>query len=372
MIDEGPVSQSLLDEVLIGVILMCIVLALVVVVSRVGIARRAETTRRRLAPLRPDLLAVGAGEDESGAARRRLVADREGGTDLDRAVIDLLTKVRGGPADDLVGVLRQRDGVTTALRSLSSRSSVRRARATRTLGLLRDPAFTAPLVRMLDDRSGEVRIVAARAVGALGPVAGPSAAGAVLRAVRSRGSAPGVPATVAMGALSQLGVESEAAVSLGLGDADPGVRNVAAAVAGHSLFLGCAPRLAELAAGDPDRMVRVSATEALGSVGRSTDVDAVAGLLAPHEPAAVRRAAARALGELGGPAAVDALVTALGDDDRSLAVTSADALSQFDEGRRALRAVADADADSTSAAARSAVAGVLQVLDLRDSERGGR
>lgn len=370
MTDQPPVSLNFLDEVLVGVLVLCVVLAFVVVLSRIRIARRREQTKERLAPLRPDLLAVGAGEDESGEARRRLARDRDAGTDLDRAVVDLLTKVRGAPADDLVSVLRERDAISKARRSLGSRSSVRRARATRTLGLLRDPALTLDLVRMLDDRSAEVRIVAARSVGALGPDAGPSAAAAVLRAVRSRRSAPGVPATVAMGTLTQLGVQSEPAVSLGLSDEDAGVRNVAAAVAGHSLFLSCTPRLTELAAHDPDRMVRVSATEALGSVGRPVDVEPIARLLAPHEPPAVRRAAARALGELGGQVAVDAMVGVLADDDRSLAVTSATALSQSEHGRSAMRRVAaDDDAPPT---ARSAVAGVLQMLDLRDTERGAR
>lgn len=366
MTDALPVGQSLLDEVLITVLALCVVLALLVVVSRVRIQRTATTTRKRLAPLRPDLIAVGAGEDPSGAANRRLVDDRVAGPALDRAVVDLLTKVRGAPADDLVTVLRERHVVSSALRSLDAASSVRRARATRTLGLLRDPALTDDIVRMLSDRSREVRIVAARAVGAIGPRAGSDAANAVLRAVRTRRSGPGVPATVAMQTLTQLGVESESAVSMGLEDSDPGVRNVAAAVAGHSLFIGCAPQLATLAATDADRTVRVSATEALGAVGRPDDVRAIAHLLAVEEPPTVRRAAARALGELGGTDSVAVLVTVLADEDRFLAVASATSLAQSDEGRRALRRTAvDADAPE---AARSAVRGAVQLLDLQSSE----
>jgi len=364
VIDEQPIAQS----VLVGVIVCCVILALVVVVSRVRIARRAERNRQRLAPLRADLLAVGAGEDETGSARRRLVQDRTAGPELDRAVIDLLTKVRGGPAEDLVEVLRERHGVARALEALGASSSVRRARATRVLGLLRDPSHVNDLVRMLDDRSGEVRIVAARAIGALGPSAGPSAAGAVVRAVRSRRSAPGVPATVAMSTLTQLGVESHAAVAAGLDDDDPGVRNVAAAVAGHNLFVATGSRLAQMAATDPDHTVRVSATEALGAVGRPADVHVLVRLLAPIEPAVVRRAASRALGELGGDVAVTGLVSVLGDDDRFLATSAATALAETEGGRRALRDLA-AD-DAVAPQARSAVAGMLQVLDLRAGDRG--
>lgn len=64
------------------------------------------------------------------------------------------------------------------------------------------------------------------------------------------------------------------------------------------------------------------------------------------------------------------MVGVLADDDRSLAMTAAAALSQSEHGRTALRAVA-AD-DDAAPTARSAVAGVLQMLDLRDSERGAR
>lgn len=171
-----------------------------------------------------------------------------------------------------------------------------------------------------------------------------------------------------MGTLTQLGVEAEAAVAAGLEDDDPGVRNVAAAVAGHSLFVSCAPRLAILAATDPDRTVRVSATEALGAVGRPGDVRAIASLLSPHEPALVRGAAARALGEMGGTHAAEVLIRILADDDRFLAVTAANALAQSTDGRGAL-VLAAAD-PHTPETARSAVTGVLQVLELRDATRG--
>ena len=59
MTHDQPVGQALIDEVLIGVLLLCVVLALVVVVSRVRIHRTIAATAQRLAPLRPSLLAVG-------------------------------------------------------------------------------------------------------------------------------------------------------------------------------------------------------------------------------------------------------------------------------------------------------------------------
>ena len=359
-----PVGSGLLEIVLVGVVAICILLAVAVVAAKIVLARSADKRRRRLAPLRADLLAVAAGESDPGACDR-LVADTSAGAHLDRAIIELLTKVRGTPADDLVDILRRRDAVDRAVRDLGSRSSVHRARAARLLGLLRDPAHTDALVRMLDDRSPEVRLVAARAIGGLGPQAGPDAGTAVLKAVRDRGDAPGVPATVAVGTLDALGMAAEPAVDAGLADADAGVRNVAAAVAGHSLFLAAAPRLAELATTDPDRAVRVSATTALGHLGRAEHVATIAQLLAAHEPSVLRRAAALALGELSTTDAAQVLLGALIDADRALAVTAAEALSRSSIGRDELTAWA-AD-DDRPEAARSAATGVLQVLRLREA-----
>lgn len=370
MNSSEPVSRGLMEVTLLVVVAVCVLLAIAVVAAKVVLARRAEATRRTLAPLRADLLAVAAGEDPDGAGRARLMADRDAGPALDRALIGLLTKVRGTPGEDLVSVLRERDVEQRALAALDSISSVRRARATRALGLLRDPAHTDAILGRLRDRSGEVRLVAARALGALGPDAGPQAATALLRSVRTVSGEPGVPATAAIGALCSLGFAAEPAVAAGMSDPDPGVRHVAASVAGHNLFLRCGDRLAELAATDHDVAVRVSATAALGRFGRSGDMPAVAALLAAHEPASVRRAAARALGSIGTEEAGEVLVGMLADDDRALALAAAEALAGSGLGRDLLTEVAE-DQDAAPAARRAAE-GALQVLRLQDESAGAR
>lgn len=365
MTEPAPVSQSLLDVVAIIVVASCVVLAVAIVLARVVADRRRARTRDRLSGLRPALLTAAAGEDIDGAARRTLVADRTAGPELDRAVVDLLTKVRGTPADELVEVLRSRDGVQRTLRGLHSRSSVQRARSTRTLGLLRDPDHVDELVGRLSDRSREVRLVAARAIGEIGPDAGSDAAEALLASVRTQGSAPGVPADGAIGALVRLGAAAQGPVRHGLDAADPGVRNVAATVAGHNLMTGCVPRLAQLALADPDLLVRVSATVALGCAGRPSNVGSVTVLLDQDEPSQVRRAAARALGELGAPEGLTALVSLLDDADRGVALAAAEALAASGPGRTLMRAVV-ADA-GMSDEARSAVRGVLELQRLRDA-----
>lgn len=357
------VSRELLDVVAVVVLGLCLLLATVVVLSKLITTRRAAATRGRLAPLRTDLLAVASGEDPHGAARTRLIAHRDSRSELDRALVDVLTKVRGTPADELVGVLRSRDAVARALSATRSISSVRRARAYRTLGLLRDPDLTTDLLRGLHDRSPEVRLVATRAIGAVGAPTGPGAARAVLRAVRTQRSQPGVAAGTAADALVRLGIASEPAVRDALTDDDAGVRLVAATVAGRGLFISCAPQLTELARADPDRLVRVAATRALGEVGGVGDGPVLVGLADANEPAPVRRAAADALGRLGTPDAATALETLLGDADRGLAAAAASSLGDSGSGRAALSRAA-VDPHSTASAARAARS-ALEVVRLR-------
>lgn len=365
----GPtlISSGLLHVVAVAVLCLCLLLAAVVVLSKLVTTRRHAETRKRLAPLRTDLLAVAAGEDSDGAARDRLIdhPDRRG--ELDRAVVGVLTKVRGAPAEALVEVLRGRDAVARTLRATRSVSSVHRARAFRTLGLLRDAELTDDLLRGLHDRSPEVRLVAARAIGAVGPPAGERAARAVLRAVRTQLAQPGVAAGTATDALVRLGVAAEPAVQQGVTDDDSGVRLVAATVAGRGLFSSCTPQLAVLARTDPGQLVRVAATNALGEIGRLADGPVLVGLTDPSEPTAVRRAAATALGRFGTVEAAATLHALLGDDDRGLAAVAAAALCESDAGRAALNGAA-ADPEDSGRSARTARA-TLEVLRLRDGRQ---
>ncbi|GAB3493907.1 HEAT repeat domain-containing protein [Flexivirga lutea] len=360
------ISSGLLHVVAVVVLCLCLLLAAVVVFSKLLIARRQAATRARLAPLRPDLLEVAAGEDADGAARARLIAHQDHRGELDRALVSVLSKVRGAPAEALVEVLRGRDAVGRTVRATRSMSSVHRARAFRTLGLLRDADLVPDLLRGLHDRSPEVRLVAARAIGAVGPPAGERAARAVLRAVRTQHAQPGVAAGTATEALVRLGVVSQPAVREGITDDDSGVRLVAATVAGRGLFSACAAQLAGLARSDPDQLVRIAATQALGELGRPADGPVLTALTGAVEPVAVRRAAATALGRLGTEDAAVTLAGLLGDADRGLAGVAATALGESAPGQAALDRVA-ADPAGSAPAVRAARA-TLEVLRLRSGK----
>lgn len=332
----------------------CLALALLTVGAKVVRVQHHRRLEERLAPLRLPLLTLATGEDHDGSARRALstIAPRQRG-DLTSLVVALLTKVRGAPTEDLVEVLRQHDTIEVARRDLGRRSAVRRARAARLLGLLRDQRYVTDLVPLLKDRSAEVRLVATRALGALGDA---DAAQAVLAAVcPTAAGAAGIPAATAAEALLGMGVGIAPVLAQGMHHDDAGVRNVAVLVAGHGLFSSTAPRLRVLLATDPDREVRGNAALALGRVGGAEDVRELTASTLPDRPTPLRRTAAIALGELGHPDAAPTLGDLLSDADRRLAQVSADALLHL--GSRGTERLLDAEADggAPARAARSAL-----------------
>lgn len=350
-----PVSPALLAGVGIVLLASCVGLALLTVVTKVHRARRAASRERQLAPVRMALMAVAAGEDPDGVQLEQLYAVPPRLRDeLQTAVVALITKVRGAPVDDLVSILRHHEATNRAERRLTSRRVVPRARAARLLGLVGDTAYVPSLVRLLEDPSAEVRIVAARALGAVGD---PRAAAAVLRSVRSSDQGrPRVPATVAADALIAMGLGAAAAVVEALEDRDPGVRNVAATVTSHSLLRPAAAQLRRLLGTDPDPVVRAGAARAIGRMGGPDDVPALLAATAASEAVGLRRTAAQALGELGHRGAVPGLVHLLGDGDRRLAEVSGQSLGRLGPpGLDALRTAAEG-AGLAGRAAHTAVA----------------
>lgn len=109
------ISASLLIVTNLVVALTAVGLALVVVVAKLGRARRERTTRTVVTPHRLPLLVVGSGEDDDGAALAHLLSvDSRTWRRLGAAVVALLSKVRGAPAEDLVLVLREHGEVEWA------------------------------------------------------------------------------------------------------------------------------------------------------------------------------------------------------------------------------------------------------------------
>lgn len=329
-------SPSLLDdvapEVASGVltaslwILVATIGVLIVVMIWAHVARVTRTRRidRILAPLRPRLLALAADEEPDGEAPATLGRYRE--RVVDRAVLDLLGKVRGGAATALVDILDRHGTVDGAVRGTRSRFATTRARSAQILGATRRTEHAPVLAGLLSDRDRAVRSTTVRSLGVLGDAA---YSDAVLRAVREVRGLSGVPAYVAADALLAMGDDVREAVRRGLDDPDPGVRYVAATVAARGGMASLLPRVLQLFRGDDDERVRAAAARTLGVIGDARVIDDLGRALAPTEPTAVRLAAATALGELGAPAGVPHLRSVLVDHDRRLAAVAAGALASL-------------------------------------------
>jgi HEAT repeat protein len=250
----------------------------------------------------------------SGAAR----------DEVDRAVIRLLGKIRGLPAEQLVGVLRQHGTVRQATKLLRHRSPVRRAQAAQALGLSREQAAVPELIAALDDDAIEVRTSAAYALGLIGDR---TAARRLLEVV-DRPDA-GVPSGITAGALLGMGVEIADDLVAALASERPGERHVAAYVSGVGSFTRSLPRLRELLSGDPDLTVREAAGGAIGVMGGPEDVEVLAHHTAPGHPVSLRRVCTTALGDLGDVRAVPVLAALLDDPDPRLAELAAESLVQL-------------------------------------------
>jgi HEAT repeat protein len=302
----------------------CAVLMLVIVLSRGHRVRAARRGAALLAPHRPLLLAVASGEDAEGSALASLqrLPDRSW-QHARSAVIAMLAKVRGGPAESLVGLLHAHGEVDRATARLRSRSAMGRARGAYLLGLLQDPGHVPALLPLLSDPSAEVRLVTVRSLGLIGDAC---AAEAVLAAVPSQGGRIGVPAWVAAEALIGMGMGVAPMVRTALASADPAVRSVAVTVAGAATLSSLCPEFRPLLAHDPSPEVRIAAAVALGRFGSPQDVDPLVRHTTPSQPSALRRTCVTALGELGEPRALPTLTTLLEEQDRRLAELSAEAL----------------------------------------------
>ena len=151
------------------VLLACLALVLLIVATKVTRTLRDRRTSALVAPHRLDLLAVASGEDDDGTHREALMAvDGPAREALDDAVVDLLAKVRGVPAEELASVLLAHGAVDRAPHDLKHRNTIRRARAAHVLGLCHVGAALPLVIEALRDPAPEVRVAATRALGRLG------------------------------------------------------------------------------------------------------------------------------------------------------------------------------------------------------------
>lgn len=308
-----------------AVAVACLLAIALVVATKV---RRTVRQRRRaslLRPFRSQLIVVSAGEDEDRRALSALVAaDGAAGRVVDAAAVDMLGKVRGMPADQLVEVLQVHGAVREATRDLTHRSAVRRARAAQLLGLSRARLAAPALVAALRDDSVEVRASAAYALGLMGEA---DAAGPLLEAVDAPEA--GLPAGIAAQALLSMGVGISSALVDGLYSDRAGTRHLAAYVSGVGSFTRAVPALRRLLENDVDLTVREASATALAAIGTALDVGVLGRHTVPGLPLSLRRTCATALGELGDVSAVPLLTELLDDPDPRLAELAARALVEL-------------------------------------------
>lgn len=321
----------------------CLLLVAVTVTAKIRRRRRSRTLERLATPQRQLVLEVASGEDDDDVAADALanLGSREWGS-IRSAVIAMLSKVRGAPAEQLVRVLAAHGEVELARRRLTARRALARARGAHLLGQMRDEQAVTALIALLRDPADDVRLVACRSLGQIGD---PAAAHPILDTVVAYGERPGVPAWVAAEALLSMGPGAQSALLTGLTHEDPRARAVAVTVTNHSSLPATIEALRTQLAKETEPDIRAAMVGALGRLGDHQDVPTLLALAAappptptysdgepdaaPIEATALRRAAVRALGDLGHPDAIDLLRDLLPDPDRALAAAAAHSLTQL-------------------------------------------
>jgi HEAT repeat protein len=215
---------------------------------------------------------------------------------------------------------------------------------------------TPGLVRLLADRSPDVRSAAARALGKAGDA---TAAPDLLTALTA---ARPLPSGIVGMALLDLGTDALPVLRENLTTGTPAAAALAASLLGLHGDLAAAPALTAVVR-DPGRTpeVRRAAAEALGRIGAPQASDALTSALAFDPEPPLRQAAAEALGRIGDPAAVPTLVACLATDDLMVRTACGDALTAIGpEGREWLERLAAGEGLGAVAAR-----GALDVLAVR-------
>lgn len=315
--------------------------------ARVSRRRRERRTRAVVGPLRPLLLELASGDDPGHDARRPLVAATGStGAAVDASILELLAKIRGESVQPLVEVLRQHGVGRRAVTRLGSRSSVRRANAVWTLGVMRERAAAAEVLVLLHDPSQDVMITAARALGMMGD---PMAAGPILEAVAPSDAAGGLPPWIAVEAVVSLGTDTTSDVCAALEHRSVDVRMVAALIISQVPLVAAAGMLRRAIAVETEPRLLATLTVALGAVGSPRDVELLGSLLRVEHPQEVRRAAVGAIADLRHLAALPWLAPLLHSVDLRVAELAALTLvSVGPAGRAAVSAVAESGVLSTS------------------------
>lgn len=129
---------------------------------------------------------------------------------------------------------------------------------------------------------------------------------AIDRLVEMAGSTSAQVRANAVEGLARTGGRSEAVVALALRDENPGVRSVAAMVAGRARLTSLAPTLRTMVE-DPSQFVQASVMGAMHTMGEGVDPTPVSRMLLESHDPRLRAHAAFVLGEMGDPSALPML-----------------------------------------------------------------
>jgi HEAT repeat protein len=334
----GPVvDRAVLVVAVVALAAVLLVLAVALLSGRWWQRRAAAGRAQRVAPGRPLLVALAAGDDDGTLLDRLATLPRAQWRALEPVAVAMLGKVRGDARTALVALLERRGVVHRALRDARRRRPTSRARAAHLLGLVGGPGATPRLAALLGDRDPEVRAVAARSLGRLGD---PSAATPLARALARAGS---LPHQVVVPALVRIGPASRTALLVAADHPDPAVRARVVEALGLVGAMDAAPRLVRALGEDPAADVRLRAARALGRLGAPSAVGPLLAATGPDAPTALRVTAAQALGVLGARRAIPVLAGLVADPHHWVAHTAAAALVAVGpDGAAALRGLADA------------------------------
>jgi HEAT repeat protein len=350
----GPVvDRGVLVVAVVVLAVVLLVLAVTLLSGRWWQRRAAARRAQRVAPGRPLLVALAAGDDDDTLIDRLATLPRAQWRALEPVAVAMLGKVRGDARTALVALLERRGVVARALRDARRRRPAARARAAYLLGHVGGPGATPRLVALLVDRDPDVRAVAARALGRLGD---PLVATPLVRSLARPGSS--LPHQVVVPALARVGPSARTALLESADHPDPTVRARVTEALGLVGAVDAAPRLVRALRADPSTDVRLRAARALGRLGAPSAVDPLLAATGAHEPTALRVTAAQALGVLGARRAIPVLAGLVADPHHWVAHTAAAALVAVGtEGEAALRDLAGPAADGrVSAHAREALA----------------
>jgi hypothetical protein len=207
------------------------------------------------------------------------------------------------------------------------------------------------LCARLDDRDPEVRAVAVRALGRIGDA---SATGALLDLL----AVPdGAPVDFVAYALTQLGPDADPVLLHGLGHPQPRVRATVLDTLRLRGTAGSEPYAVTALLSDADPAVRQRAAALLGRVGGRNALDPLVESATEDPDPGVREAAVRALGDLGATAAVPVLGRLLDDPVHRVAHRAGTALVQL--GPAGMTALTDATGTGAAYAREALAAAAL-------------